>query len=159
MADLILPGTISGLLRVCSLVAVVGGAFAGRKGVIVDLERGARRAVVALQADATHDSSVEWLALADLALILTDATGRAHAAWWLAAALCVLEPCFVVWTRRGSGWTLWSPAEPERSDDREIPSLADLDSEDGRRLPDGFRWVDAEALRRVVLHFVGVSLG
>ena len=34
--------------------------------------------------------------------------------------------------------------------------LADLDPNDDRRLPDGSRWVDAEALRRVVLHVAGV---
>ena len=29
--------------------------------------------------------------------------------------------------------------------------------EDVRRLPDGSRWIDAEALRRVVLHVAGVT--
>ena len=37
------------------------------------------------------------------------------------------------------------------------PVLLDLDASDPRLLPDGSRWVDAEALRRVVLHVAGVS--
>jgi hypothetical protein len=38
-----------------------------------------------------------------------------------------------------------------------LPALADLDPNDVRLLPDGSRWVDAEALRRVVLHVAGVT--
>ena len=38
-----------------------------------------------------------------------------------------------------------------------VPTLADLDPNDPRLLPDGSRWVDAEALRRVVLAVVGVA--
>lgn len=197
MADLILPGTIPGLLRLCSLVAVVSGSFVGRKGVIVDLEPGARRAVVALQADAHHDASVEWLALSDLALILTDATGRAHAAWWLATRfeyMCETThgPTGAVWRRQRWGWPVWGLTGPAPSVDypgtehtgetvtfgswpennwqnawfesaktegwfQVIPALDDLDPSEPRLLPDGYRWVDAEALRRVVLHVAGVS--
>jgi hypothetical protein len=38
----------------------------------------------------------------------------------------------------------------------DVPALDDLDPEDPRLLPDGSRWVDAEALRRVVCHVAGV---
>jgi len=37
--------------------------------------------------------------------------------------------------------------------------LADLNPNDDTRLPDGSRRVDAEALRRVVLHVAGVTNG
>jgi hypothetical protein len=39
-----------------------------------------------------------------------------------------------------------------------VPSLADLDPNDPRTLPDGSRWIDAEALRRVCLHVAGLEV-
>ena len=83
MADLItLPGSIPGLLRRGSPV-IGSGKFAGRRGVIVDASLGGSHVVVAFEATATADASGEWLPRAELDLDLTDATGRAHAAWWL----------------------------------------------------------------------------
>lgn len=166
MADLILPGTIPGLLRVCALIAIASGAFAGRKGVIVDLEPGARHAVVALQADAQHDASVEWLPLANLALDLTDATGRAHAAWWLEGQAPRWRT-MMAGRLGGEMLRLLECVETHKflgSDEREARGrvrlvLNGLDPNDPRHLPDGSRWVDAEALRRVVLHVAGVDRG
>jgi hypothetical protein len=99
-----------------------------------------------------------------LLLDLTDATGRAHAAWWLADRygrdhdeIPVAGPL-----HRGSGeWVMYAPTSA-RADDwlrfgpKSVPSLADLDPADHRLLPDGSRWEEAEALRRVVLHVAGV---
>ena len=118
--DLTLPGTIPGLLRWCSPV--------------INLDR---RCIV--HNSAVHNGYGRINIGADVvvlpeevALDLTDATGRAHAAWWLAATLGMADPCATV------------------------PSLVGLDANDDRRLPDGSRWVDAEALRRVALHVAGV---
>ena len=118
-----------------------------------------------------------------LALDLTDATGRAHAAWWLAGALypeCPpsdgaavawqlfpgQQPSCGWWLRycaRGdsSGSTTVSPTFSGRWNPRmwsqHIPALAPLDPDDPRLLPDGSRWVDAEALRLVCLHVAEVA--
>jgi hypothetical protein len=50
-----------------------------------------------------------------------------------------------LWMCGASGWT--ASEDP----------LADLDPNDDRLLPDGSRRVDAEALRRVVLHVAGLA--
>lgn len=109
------------------------------------------------------------------ALDLTDATGRAHAAWWLATK-CAPEAVPVGTRMRciyrdGStmayldwhwsldnmgGTTIWVGATHPYQ--QCVPSLAGLDPEDLRLLPDGSRWVDAEALRRVCLHVAGRPL-
>ena len=67
--------------------------------------------------------------LGGIYLDLTDATGRAHASWW----------------------TL------DRFPSGGPDMLEGLDPDDPRTLPDGSRWVDAEALRRVVLHAAGLE--
>lgn len=93
-------------------------------------------------------------------LDLSDATGRAHAAWWTlqsgraayigSAALIWMLPGVLDEALRTTYWGL-------------LPALFDpallvhLDRDDERALPDGSRWVDAEALRRVVLHVAGVT--
>jgi len=114
-----------------------------------------------------------------LHLDLTDATGRAHAAWWLARREVPvgyhLDPAAVSWSRAPAqaacGWALHWLARAMSgggsltgswwtgSHGSPVPTdlLADLDPDDPRLLPDGSRWVDAEALRRVVLHVAGVS--
>lgn len=112
----------------------------------------------------------------DLALDLTDATGRAHVAWWLAARAGLpafggteipLAACGVTWAPEYPfGWSLrtwninyqatFAPDARGFVATVGVPSLAGLDVRDPRLLPDGSRWVDAEALRRVVLHVAGV---
>ena len=117
-----------------------------------------------------------------VALDLTDPTGRAHAAWWLAG-----EPG-AAWALDCDGYRRWtlSGGETPRAglsrsfegigaevrhmrqrseppqwgyDATDVPALDHLDPDDDRRLPDGSRWVDAEALRLVCLHVMGVSHG
>jgi hypothetical protein len=114
------------------------------------------------------------LPLAEVALDLTDATGRAHAAWWLAGQRGETNPVEAAWrfvpeqaaqemsSIDGSHFgmieyepALWMCGASGWTAD-EGP-LSDLDASDDRLLPDGSRWVDAEALRRVVLHVAEVT--
>ena len=117
--------------------------------------------------------------LSRLHLDLTDATGRAHAAWWLALREVPtshhLDPAAVSWARApaqaSAGWAMHWCARAvvgggsltgtwwTGSDGSPLPRalLADLNPNDDTRLPDGSRRVDAEALRRVVLHVAGVT--
>ena len=92
-------------------------------------------------------------------LDLTDATGRAHAAWW------ALGKCYIGgWPDLHTGARLWldpclyeHPAEFQclRSQlwrvllkgGRVHDWIGHLDFDDIRTLEDGSRWVDAEALR------------
>ncbi len=136
MTDLTLPGTIPGLLRRCSpVVRADGSRFVLEYGDEAYI-RGAR-----------HPS-----------LDLTDATGRTHASWWWRLAyLKDRDLPAEHWTRTapdfggGYGFLGFSRFDDYRA------TLADLDPDDPRTLPDGSRWVDAEALRRVVLHVAEVT--
>lgn len=160
-----LPGDIPGLLRRCSPVV---GNFPGAEGF-----RGTIGAVEGPRvwvADSL-DKHAAWLMIEETALDLTDATGRAHAAWWLAEKVGLAKPSCVRW---GAGeskqWVtgLWflNGAENDaifigRADQylhdkqHEIPGIDRLNRHDPPTLPDGSRWVDAEALRRVCLHVAG----
>lgn len=166
MSALTLPGTIPGLLRRGSPVCadIYGQLQCG-----VLMLRADDSAIVAWEsADLTAHPTY-----AKLLLDLTDATGRAHAAWWLAARagiarvfqdtwmpLCLAPPWFDARELRdengdyasGDGWACAGDLWPARAG-----ILADLDPNDPRLLPDGSRWVDAEALRRVCLHVAGLS--
>jgi len=75
-----------------------------------------------------------------VALDLSDATGRAHAAWWYRARIGQQKFATVLEIPLLEDWK------------RDDTMLSDLDLDDPRALPDGSRWVDAEALRRVCLH-------
>ena len=131
---------------------------------------------------------------------LTDATGRAHVAWAIAAhcahptslarRLAPIDPALVCWRYNSSpcdrgeyAWDLSWEARRTRvfrrgtmpiSESRRglyfvpqplvggwphkvIPSLVGLDPCDDTRLPDGSRWVDAEALRLVALDVLGTA--
>ena len=90
-----------------------------------------------------------------LHLDLTDPTGRDHARRWLSiqrgstrdsAPHYVFQASALDGLPYHSGW----PDLPRQS-------LAHLNPDDGTRLPDGSRWVDAEALRLVCLHVAGVT--
>lgn len=107
------------------------------------------------------------------ALDLYDATGRAHAAWWLSRGCWVDAPDgdpsarAIFWRARetwsgdpvptlylstpeiGRGDILWTVSR--------VSTLADLDPTSDERLPDGSRLVDALALARVVAHVAGVG--
>lgn len=187
MGDPLLPGTIPGLLRRCSPVRNLRGTRCGI--VLSDLGDGA----LAVEWDPTHDEArvVAWgepfAERSDLiALDLSDATGRAHAAWWLADREGLSVPAWPSWRKSGHAlWALRTPwrygqtagappidgmerryqpdAAPEHAARRwpllyrTVPALAALDPDDDTRLPDGSRWVDAEALRLVVLHVAGAA--
>lgn len=168
--DLTLPGTIPGLLRWCSPVAVPG--YGCGVGVVVDRPSGRESWVrVLMQCDDDGPSPQERKRVF---LDLTDATGRAHAAWWLAGTFAgemKRQSALSVWRHRegaGRAWRLEGAAGSERrflarytgcSFDVVVLTLSDLDPSDDTRLPDGSRRVDAEALRRVVLHVAGVTHG
>ena len=151
--DLTLPGSIPGLLRRGS--PLLDGA------VVVSIDGDGAIACRDEESDdqgVYHNVRSEWLP--DLALDLSDATGRAHAAWWLAreAKNWPGEPVYsdAAWMRRdnlvrawGMGPGHWWPVTHR--------AFAGLDSADPRTLPDGSRWVDAEALRRVCLHVAGMD--
>lgn len=107
----------------------------------------------------------------NFSLDLTDPTGRAHAAWWLMSCRGWRRPFQIPgWEFRSTtdGVGFWFDRHVY-CDVRPfliagswiyvvVPSLADLDPADPRTLPDGSRWVDAEALRCVVLHFAGLEV-
>ena len=172
-ADLTLPGTIPGLLRKCSPVNVDGRGG----GVVVD-KPGDKVGWFRVLCDGCEDEP-DAESRSCVHLDLTDATGRAHAAQWLALREVPqpyhLDPAAVSWSpapaQASRGWAIhWLARAPSGggsltgswwtgSHGSPVPSdlLADLDRDDDRRLPDGSRVVDAEALRRVVLHVAGVS--
>lgn len=106
--------------------------------------------------------------LDQLSLDLGVAAGRDRAVRWLSAQIGGGPPplgcCFVIGRHNGRnrpiGWGLlthdWNHGEEATwwwTDEHSF--LAGLDPNDPRTLPDGSRWVDAEALRRVVLHVAG----
>jgi hypothetical protein len=162
MSPLTLPGTIPGLLRRGSPVDSADGPTVCLSGV----------------------RDVRWvdvpggeLPIDALALDLSDPTGRAHAAWWLAdqpdneLVVCRrrVPPRWTcgpgandshgdrLWHLTGYGCAPYRDAF-EGDDPRVVvPALAALNPNDPRLLPDGSRWVDAEALRLVCLHVAGVS--
>lgn len=113
------------------------------------------------------DCCEQWdrVNFAGLALDLTDATGRAHLAWWIHEHHCA-------WWETASGVCPGSlvashslriyavgahyPDSPDTYSwtERDIPALATLDPNDPRRLPDGSRLVDALALSLVGRHLL-----
>lgn len=175
--SIVLPGEISGLLRKGSPVD-----YDGDDAIMCGGDNGGKLAVLYFGTgrDPREYDCVDsgWPTLSDVALCLTDATGRAHAAWWAAAKL---EPWegdvrLAAWFGQGSFWVLQGPddthiflrpqipdalqplvgAEWSESSDDEcshtLECLRHLDPNDPRLLEDGSRWVDAEALRLVCLH-------
>ena len=151
-----LPGSIPGLLQRCSPV------LSNRWGSAV---------VVGVPGDERWDCLEHWQLLADsecfhhafsdsddLGLDLTNKTGRVHAEWWLAAATGypVHPPALEVYSIplddhfEETGLLVMFGSAVHAP---EIEGLLDhLDPEDSCLLPDGSRWVDAEALRLVCLH-------
>ena len=115
--------------------------------------------------------------LEDIALDLTDATARAHLAWWLAEQTTEPEGAFAaLWYGTPDGsvgqrvgiWRLsfrslsW-PLSPSSCGQhvytaRDCPTLASLDSDDARMLPDCSRLVDALALSLVARHVAGLEV-
>jgi hypothetical protein len=192
LPTLTLPGDIPGLLRRGSpVVALIGRAKAATRALVFGHGVDHNGVLVGTSSD-----GVRWLPDDHLDLDLAGATGRAHAAWWLASnvsgttAWATWDGCpdgpagqrhcwwrlrwwALAWPGRNSGhgcevflarevartvaggWRVNKGHGCEVSLAREVPSLAGLDPDDPRLLPDGSRWVDAEALRRVCLHVAG----
>lgn len=177
MSDTItLPGDIPGLLRLQDRCVHTP---TGKRCSVQDIDDGIGQALVlfdgfTIDVDEMNtgvmyapEPCMMWVPLSCLSLDLTDATGRAHAAWWLAtqeaqtAADTIDSPDFsaVAWyyymeDDTGAGWwmlhTSWATLTFH---DHEC--LEGLDDRDPRTLPDGSRVVDAEALRLVCLHVAG----
>ncbi len=159
-----LPGDIPGLLRQCSLVY---HDTYGRGVVLFVTGNDARVAFGDMGA-------IIEVAPATLVLVLTDATGRARATWWLADRLrldpsrgCIFTsaPVGFAWVLFGYGHggrprdnTAWFRGGP-RGEPRDVivPGLESLNRGDPRLLPDGSRVVDAKALELVCLHVAGRS--
>jgi len=170
MNDFTLSGTIPKLPRRCSPIVVTGGQYAGRHGIIVEDPNGHENVLVCLD-DGGYGTTLVILALSDIALDLSDATGRAHATWWLAeywpedvdGVFTLLAGRTQLWVHQCAGrrvgvrYGAWATGEWLNwgcglSEGRNVTSLADLEPTDDRRLPDGSRWVDAVALTRVCIY-------
>ena len=159
MSALTLPGDIPGLLRRCSPFTWRGG----ERGTVVSM-RG-DDIWLAVDGCVVHKSLDGATSYAGLTLDLEDATGRAHAAWWLAGRLDLRAPFGALWQR--AEWKgCWRVVLPHTDGIAIHPHdwapeweaiTAHLDPNGPRLLEDGSRWVDAEALRLVCLHVAGLS--
>jgi hypothetical protein len=173
MSPLTLPGTIPGL-RLHSAPVIY--LRTGDRGVAMLTPDG--RIVVMFCPAGARGPWTEAASPDELALDLSDPTGRAHAAWWLADEpgnesvvsrrresprwMCCPgasnDPGDRLWHLTGYGCAPYRDAFEGEHDPRVVvPALAALNPNDPRLLPDGSRWVDAEALRLVCLHVAGVS--
>ena len=175
MTAVTLPGAILGLLRRGSPVTLRPRVYGdvtlmhGGQGVVHDAARG-----VAVVDTFGGSPRVVRYGREDVALDLTDPTGRAHAAWYLGgvgASWHLSCDGFRRWEIHGgetprAGFMLEYEgvgAEHRRMRSRpnidvtDVTALDHLNPDDPRLLPDGSRWVDAEALRLVCLHVAGVS--
>ena len=168
MSALVLPGKIDALLRRCSPgvyetvdAASDVGAMVSQRCVVGLIQSGGLGgcASVSFEQEGVPLQEDEVL-LSDIALDLTYATGRVHAAWWLADALpdeahAGVHAAMELWLRRNcteaERLQMWEELG-EWSGEYGSGILDYLDPSDPTPLPDGSRWVDAEALRRVVLH-------
>lgn len=156
--NIIFPGDIQGLLCPGSR---------GRLHIPGNPSDGAVCTVHKIEGDFAHcavaDEPVIWIVPLDwIRLDLTDATGRAHAAWWLGkcheAAEFPPEYGQPWWFAHQKGWMLAIDFDCWLYfDSRNTPGLTGLDPDDERLLPDGSRWVNAEALRRVCMIVAGRS--
>lgn len=108
--------------------------------------------------------------IANCLVDLTDATGRAHVAWAVAADRWVGPSDLTAAGRLGADCMEWDgPSVPffrlHSADPRRgpvgradwAPLVAHLDPTDDTRLPDGSRLVDALALQAVALHVLGTG--
>jgi hypothetical protein len=155
MAALTVPATLPGVLRVgtpllwcgepCLYLRPTGDPIYG-DSVVVSIEHTIARLVV----------------LPECAVNLTDATGRAHVAWAVAAALGAPFPTQATFMASVTGgppdWVCeWPETHIEDSMGCKAwaPAFVGHNINDDTRLPDGSRWVDAEALRLVALHVLG----
>lgn len=154
-SELTLPGSIPGLLRRGSPVY---DARDDLYGTVVEAPMG-----LAVYSPTEGDGDIHHLD-DEWGLDLHDATGRAHAAWWVAERVKWWpgHPAHAVWRcmedmmRQSSAmepfaWGIgpghWWPSTHH--------ALAHLNPNDPRTLPDGSRYVDALALKLVCEHLAG----
>jgi len=155
MAALTVPATLPGVVRVGTPLA---GSCVAVSAVHED-DAGVLYCMVARDPMESH-GAINPEPLCDLHVDLTDATGRAHVAWAVAAALGVnpsrCSPRWIGTTPR-PGWAIDGGENyVYRRYYRSFDAFnGKLDPHDNTRLPDGSRWVDAEALRLVALHVLG----
>jgi len=168
-----LPGR-RGLIQTCSpaFINEPKHHLHGRRCVVVEVDGDLVRVAV------EGVESCLLVPLENLDLDLTDKTGRAHAAWWLWGQMHdqvdPVVPCTAPeWLACPDVWSLGASFVPASGEvafatfgavedadpaaDEVVHALADLDPNDPRTLPDGSRWVDAEALRLVCLHVAGMG--
>lgn len=168
--SLTLPGSIRGLLRRGSPVLVPLPRV--RKSCLRGLVDG-----VDIDSDGvwvlTRDGAPTMWVPSDIALDLEVDTGRAHAVrWWNSQrqrSLYICDPSFGYMTSPAVRYlsagrhlhavsrSVGRPGYLEIAD--VVPSLAELDPNDPRLLPDGSRRVDAEALLLVCRHVAGLPVG
>lgn len=142
--ELTLPGSIPGLLRRGS---PVWHPRFGR-GIMLDPADPVNPAVFERVGNAVW-SAQDLRDAPGLALDLTDATGRAHVCWWLDMKVRGVSLAMAALCEQPEWW----------NDEQSCHSaIATLDPNDPRTLPDGSRWVDAEALRLVCLHVAGLEV-
>lgn len=149
MSSLTLPGEIPGLLRRGSPVQV---RDVGRFYLVSWDDR------TALVVGTTQEVYVE--SIHGVGLDLSATTGRFHAALWLANRhFGGFKADAAMFVPSNGGWTLLAnnahASFKARIGRRKAAFLRDLDWQDQRAFPDGSRWVDAEALRRLVLAAAG----
>ena len=167
------PGSVPGVLRRGSPGLVIAGLY---QVVVAGLVyQGAPGEVT--HADCVGLFTVARHTLRDVYLDLTDATGRAHLAWWLAEQTAEPKGAFAaLWYgtpdgsmgQRAGIWRLsfrslsWpmTPSSCGRQvyTARDCPALAALDPDDARLLPDGSRLVDALALSLVARRVAGLEV-
>ena len=160
--ELTLPGSIPGLLRGGSPVAHPRFGC----GIMLDPADPVNPAVFERVGNAVW-SAQDLRDAPGLALDLASAPGRAHAAWWLAGKVHSIGTEFKQDSAMSGGkfWMMGGVAFHSLNgimwrclDAIRVPALATLDPNDPRLLPDGSRWVDAEALRLVCLHVAGLEV-
>ncbi len=170
VATLVLPGAVQGLLRpgTSPIVFMPRQRYqdalraSGSRGTFLGLDsRG--------WAVCVFGEEVEAHPLSCIALDLAEATGRAHATWWLASMVMPQAVATIAWLwcmgdgrwslRSGDDWvTFRAPGSPEPSLRRpEVSALASLDPYDRRKLPDESWMVNAEALQLICLHVKGAT--
>lgn len=146
------------------------------QAVILSVDPGRNEARVAYAHGLVYPN--EWVDLDDIALDLTDATGRAHLAWWIGGVGASLHMACDGHRR----WELHGGERPRESVSRawegigaesrrlrgsppmygwdadDMPALDTLDPDDPRLLPDGSRLVDALALSLIARHVAGLEV-
>ena len=129
------------VVRTCTPVLVGIGRMGG---VVHAIEHG--RAILT-----NCDNPVRLGVDSPMSVDLTDATGRMHLLWAIMAAEGV-DTSGMAWTHVLDRSVVLRSVEFNVMPCR---ALLGLDNSDDTRLPDGSRWVDADALRLVGLHVLG----